>query len=95
MMLLCALVKLDHGFLLFLSFDGAFSHFANLSDGVNAGNLLGLHQVTSQHGPSPAVTVHAVDRHALRRRKIHFHYSQVKSFIVMVSNFTPTFFVKG
>lgn len=77
MMLLCALVKLDHGFLLFLSFDGAFSHVANLSDGVDAGNLLGLHQVTSQHGPSPPVTVHAVDRHPLRRRrKIHFHYSR-------------------
>lgn len=67
--LFCALIKLHHGFLLLVSFDGAASQSADLLDGVDAGQFVHLHQVAGQHGAGPAMAVHAVHCHALRRRR--------------------------
>lgn len=50
------------------------SQFANPFDGVNARNLLGLHQVTSQHGTGSAMAMHTVNRHTLERNNECFLY---------------------
>lgn len=62
------LMKLDHGFLLLLCLDWPWSKCSDFFDGFQTWNVPGFHQITGQHGPRPAVTVHTVNRNTLKRR---------------------------
>lgn len=68
-MLQWALIKLDYCLFLIVGFDRALSQFANLVDGFDPRYLQFLHHVAGQHGPGPAVTVHAVNSNALKENK--------------------------
>lgn len=65
-MLQWALIKLHYCLFLIVGFDRALSQFANLVDGFDPRYLPFLHQVAGQHGPGPAVTVHAVNSNTLK-----------------------------
>lgn len=68
-MLQWALIKLHYCLFLIVGFDRALSQFANVVDGFDPRYLPCLHQVAGQHGPGPAVTVHAVNSNALKENR--------------------------
>lgn len=63
-----ALAEADHGLLLLRSLDGARPEPPDLADGVAAGQVPLLAQVTGQQGARPAMAQHAVNCHGLDTR---------------------------
>ncbi len=62
-------MKLEHCFLLLFCLNGSFSKSSDFFDGVQTWDVPCFHQVAGQHGPRPAMTMHAVNRNGLRSTK--------------------------
>ncbi len=62
-------MKVDHCFLLLFCLNGSFSKSSDFFDGFQTWDVPCFHQVAGQHGPRPAMTMHAVNRNGLRSTK--------------------------
>lgn len=62
-------MKLYHCFLLLFCLNGPFSKASDFFDGFQTWDVPCFHQVAGQHGPRPAMTMHAVNRNGLKSTK--------------------------